>query len=85
MMKTVGSPDTAPDARRVQIEVLRRMAPEERVRVAVAMSEEAREITSAGICASHPGWTEERVLRELLTRIYGADLVERAWGPPVEE
>ena len=73
--------DTAPEARRVQLAVLRRKGRAERVRIAAAMSEEARELTMIGIRARHPAWTEEQVRRELLTRLYGAELVERAWGP----
>jgi hypothetical protein len=57
------------------------MTPGERVRAAFEMSEAAREITRSGIRARHPAWSRERVQYELLLRLYGADLVARAWGP----
>ena len=72
--------DTSEDARLAQLAVLRQMGPAERVRVAVKMSEEAREIAAAGVRARHPAWSEARVRRAVLERIYGAELVERAWG-----
>lgn len=65
----------------MQVAALRRMTPAERVRLAAVMSEESREITRAGIRARRPDWSEARVQRELLVRLYGADLVERAFGP----
>ena len=78
-------PDTAPAARRVQLALLRRRTPEERVRTAMAMSEEAREVTKTGIRSRHPAWSENRLQRALLALVYGPDLVARAWGPTKAE
>ena len=55
------------------------MSPSERVDLAVAMSEEVREIASAGIRS------RQRVRRALLERLYGTELVARAWGPAPEQ
>ena len=84
-METVRSLDTSPDARRIQQAVWRRMSPSERVDLAVAMSEEAREIAAAGIRSRHPDWSGERVRHALLESLYGSDLVTRAWGPAPEQ
>jgi len=81
----VPSRDTSPEARRVQLAVLRKLLPEERVRTAVAMSEESREIAKAGIRARHPDWSERRQQRALLELLYGCELVVRAWGPAHDE
>lgn len=51
--------------------------------MAVSMSEEAREITRAGIRFRHPDWDDAQVRRALLVRLYGAELVARAWKTPV--
>jgi len=75
--------DTAPEARRVQTAILKNMTPRVRVRMAVSMSEDAREIARDGIRFRHPDWDEARVRHELLVRLYGAELVARAWGTPV--
>jgi len=80
-MNLVPSIDTTPEARRIQLDVIRRMSGADRVRHAVTMSEEAREISVAGIRARHPGWSDRRVRRALLELMYGAELVARAWGP----
>jgi len=69
----------------VQIAAIRRLTGAQRVELAVRMSEDARAITAAGIRARHPGWSDVRVRRELLVRIYGTELVTRAWGPLGDE
>ena len=84
-MASVTSLDTTPDARREQVAILKRRTPQERVRMAVSMSMDAREMTRAGIRFRHPDWDEARVRRELLVRLYGAELVERALGPSADE
>ncbi len=77
---TTGHSDTTDAARRVQRRVLSGMSPEKRVLVAAQMSEDARAVAAAGIRALHRAWPDAQVRRSLLVRIYGADLVERAWG-----
>jgi hypothetical protein len=57
------------------------MSGEERVAIAFKMSADVREICSAGIRSHHPDWTDAQVRRQMLIRVLGQDLVERAWGP----
>lgn len=73
--------DTAPEPLRLQATILKEMAPHERVLAAISMSEDAREITQAGIRLRNPKWNDARVRHEMLVRLYGAELVARAWGP----
>lgn len=73
--------DTSEDSRTVQADTLRRMSGEERIALAISMSEDARTITCDGIRHCHPDWSEARVRREMLTRAYGEELVRAAWGP----
>ena len=83
-MTPVTGLDTTPDAQRIHAAVLRQMTPEERIHAAFAMSEDARQITCAGIRSRNPEWDEARVRYEMLVRLYGAALVARAWGPPAQ-
>ena len=78
-MSPVKTQDTAPEAERVQASVFRDMTPQERLLAAITMSEEAREITRAGIRFRNPTWTSVQVQRELLIRLYGEDLVAKVW------
>jgi hypothetical protein len=66
--------DTAPSARRVQLEALRRLDGVERLLMACRMSDESRAVTLAGIRHRHPEWTESAVHRELLRLMLGAPL-----------
>lgn len=72
--------DTTADAWRIQTGLNRGRAPAERVVTAMRMSDDARAITEAGIRSRHRDWSDAQVRRELLSRIYGRDLVDRAWG-----
>lgn len=58
--------DTSPDAARIQTNILRRLAPEDRLRIAIEMSETARELTRARLRWEHPHWEESRVAAEML-------------------
>ena len=74
--------DTLPEASRVHSALWREKSGSERVAMALAMSDEARAITCAGILHHHPEWGEDRVRYEMLVRLYGAALVIAAWGSP---
>ena len=71
--------DTTEEAYAAQVAVYRRMTPAQRVTMALAMSEEAREITLAGIRRHHPDWTDQQCRLELYRRMHGPELVELAW------
>lgn len=63
--------DTSPEAAAVQREAIRRMTPEERVRTAVRMSEEARRLTLDGLRHRYPDASEAELRRVMLRRVYG--------------
>jgi hypothetical protein len=76
--------DTTPDAHQVQIEIWRSMAPEARVRLAIEMSERAREIAIAGVMAREPGISREQARLRVLRQVLGDALFEAAYGGRTE-
>jgi hypothetical protein len=48
---------------------MRRLTPEEKVRIMIELTDAASRITASGIRDSHPGITEEEVLEELRRRV----------------
>ena len=71
--------DTSDAAHAAQIARYRRMTGDERVRLAVEMSEDAREIARCGIRARHPEYTPVDVEHALRRQLLGDDLFKRAW------
>ena len=55
--------DTSPDAQAVQDEVYRRLGGQERVAIAFRLGATARALSSAGIRARHPDYSEDDVKR----------------------
>ena len=58
--------DTTPGAREVQFRILRALSGEQRIILALEMSEFVRESARERIQAQHPDWDESRVKLELL-------------------
>ena len=71
--------DTHPDAAPAQHMAHRSLGPAGRVRIALEMSDEAREVSRAGIRARHPEYDHEEVESALLRLIYGDELFRAAW------
>jgi hypothetical protein len=53
--------DTSNDAERVQIEILRRMSPSERLELALDLAATSRELLAQGVRQRHPEYTEDEV------------------------
>ena len=73
--------DTDDGARRAQIDAVRRLGPDGRVRMAAQMSEDARRIALDGIRRRHPEYGDEQARYALMAALYGEELalrVERA-------
>ncbi len=70
--------DTTPEAASVQIEAYRRMSGEERVRVALSMCDDMRELLAAGVRARNPELDEAAVSRAVARLLLGHELYERA-------
>ncbi len=73
-------PDTTPDAHLAQIEIWRAMSGADRVRLAIEMSERAREIAIAGVMAREPGISSDEARLRVLRQILGDALFEAAYG-----
>jgi hypothetical protein len=58
--------DTSPQAQAIQLQILRAMAGEQRLLMALEMSLFARELAKERIRREHPEWAETRIARELL-------------------
>lgn len=77
------SGDTDAEAHRIQIDVLRRTDPAERLRIAMQMADEARDVTAAGIAARHPEYSPGQVRWALFRLLHGDELYRAAWpGAP---
>lgn len=63
--------DTSAKAAAIQERLHDELGPEGRFRLAMSMSELAREFARAGVRERHPGFTEEEVSRELARLFYG--------------
>jgi hypothetical protein len=74
--------DTGPDAWVRYIDGIRRTPPEERLRRALEMSDELREITRDGIRRRHPDWTPAQVQDALEDIMLGKELARRAREGP---
>ena len=62
--------DTSPEAAAIQDEIFRRMTPEQRVRLAIEMSESMRNVALAGLRSRRPDLDEAELSRELLRVMY---------------
>ncbi|MEO8570079.1 MAG: hypothetical protein ABI553_00135 [Chloroflexota bacterium] len=69
--------DTSNEAARRQFDAIRAMTSGERLEMAVAMSAEVRQITTAGIRDRHPSFTDAEVAVALARLVLGADLADR--------
>jgi Rv0078B-related antitoxin len=57
--------DTSAKVEAMQLEIRRRMTPEQRLLVALDISDFCRELRKAGIRRDHPDWSERQVMIEL--------------------
>lgn len=71
--------DTDLGAFTAQVQLYRRLGPEGRVALAVQLSEQAREISKAGIQMRHPDYSEDDLAHALYRMLLGDDLYRAAW------
>ncbi|HWN68835.1 MAG TPA: hypothetical protein VNM90_14455 [Haliangium sp.] len=71
--------DTAREAHEVQLAIYRRMSPEQKLALAIRMSEEVREVAADGIRARHPEYSPDQVRFALWRMLHGDDVFRRAW------
>ena len=65
--------DTSPEAEGMQLRVLKSLTGEQRLLLALEMSDFARELTKAGIREQHPDWSEGQVMWEIIRRSFFPD------------
>lgn len=70
--------DTTPEAADIQRRIWKRMGPEGRVRLALRMSDEMREISIAGVRARNPDMSFSEARDDVLRRMWGDELFT-AW------
>jgi hypothetical protein len=73
------SDDTTPEAHAVQMAIYRRMSGDRRVALLEQMSEEAREITRAGLRRQFPELDEREIIHRERQRRLGAALADAVW------
>jgi hypothetical protein len=71
--------DTSPEVQAIQDEIHRRMSGEEKLKLAMEMSDMARNFSLARLRAEHPEWTDWELKRELLRYAFGSE----PWPPPL--
>jgi len=76
--------DTSPAADAVQLEVYRRMPPEERLRVGLELTELSRGLLVAGVRARHPEYDEEGIRLASIRLWLGPELFRRAYPGAAE-
>ena len=75
----MSSRDTSERALRVQSEIYRKMAPSERLRVGLELTEMSRELIAEGIRRRHPEYSEDEVKWSFMRTWLGPELFERAY------
>jgi len=63
--------DTSPEAASVQEAIFRRMTPEQRLQVALELSDSMREVALSGLRSRRPELDERELWRELMRLMYG--------------
>ena len=73
--------DTSTEADRIELELLRRMTPSERVQKAIALSNEVAHMCKAAIRRRHPDFDDNEVSLKFIELNYGRQLSDevRAW------
>lgn len=69
--------DTHPDAERVQIELLRRKTPAERLAMARRLSELVVRMSRQAIARQHPDWSPQQVRLAWMEIHYGRELADQ--------
>ncbi len=76
--------DTTTEAVRKQFEILRKMGPEARLRMAFELSDNLRSIVEAGVRGRNPSYNEQQIKQEVLRLIIGEALFKQIY-PDIEK
>lgn len=75
------SPDTDPEAERIQIEIFRRMPAWRKVQLVEDANRTARQLALAGLRQRHPDAGPEELHRRLVGLFLGEELATQVYGP----
>ncbi len=73
--------DTEPDAWEVQCEIWKRLTEEDKLRIALELSQNMREMAVAGAKLRLPGATPEEIQSAVARLMLGEELWQAAYGP----
>jgi hypothetical protein len=73
------------DAEKLQIEIFRRMTPQERLECCFRWTNLTYDIARSAIRTEHPDWSPERIDREIGRRITGIDVTKLPIDSPHED
>ena len=79
--------DTSPEAWKFQMELMRKMTPEEKLRRAIEFTDSIRKLGEAGIRRAHPQASEREIFLRIAQQQLGKDFQKvfgdewRAYGP----
>jgi hypothetical protein len=82
-MRTLAE-DTAPEAERVLIELLRQASPARKIEMIHSANRTARMLAMAGLRERYPQESDARLGRRLADLLLGPELAERAYGSLVD-
>jgi hypothetical protein len=72
--------DTTSEAEDRQIEIFRRMSGEDRLRAAMTLSDQMRDIALAGFRSRHPQWGAKEIMDLFIKEIHGIELKRKVGG-----
>jgi len=76
--------DTTLEAVRKQFEILRRLGPEARLKMAFELSDNLRSIVEAGVRERNPNYDEQKIRQEVLRLMIGDALFKQIY-PDIEK
>ncbi len=72
--------DTDPETERLMLELLRRMTPAQRLAKAMSLTSSTHAVALAALRLAHPDDSERTLKIRLAARMWGRELVEKAFG-----
>jgi hypothetical protein len=72
--------DTTIEAARKQFEILRRLGPEARLKMAFELSDNLRSIVEAGVRGRNPNYDEQKIKQEVLRLMIGETLFRQIYS-----
>ena len=74
------SPDTTPEAQRMQYEMMRRLSPEQKLSLALSLTDTMRQLVLADLHHRFPQADAEEIRRRFIARVLSREDVIRAYG-----